>query len=223
MEPLGDLDGPDLWSDYECRAVPPDVTACSHPAELGADYAYLLGLYLGDGCLSLHPRNVWRLRIFQDARYRGLVEECVRTVRAVADRDAGQLSRQGCTEIYCFWKHWFCLFPQQGPGRKHHRDVSLRAWQMRIVKAHPWPLLRGLVHSDGSRSINRVHRPTLSGMKEYRYVRYFFTNESVDIRSLFTDTCARVGVSCRRMTHNDISIARQESVRLMDEFIGPKA
>ena len=94
---------------------------------------------------------------------------------------------------------------------------------MRIVKAHPWPLLRGLVHSDGSRSINRVHRPTLSGMKEYRYVRYFFTNESVDIRSLFTDTCARVGVSCRRMTHNDISIARQESVRLMDEFIGPKA
>ncbi|MFQ5522477.1 MAG: helix-turn-helix domain-containing protein [Acidimicrobiia bacterium] len=26
-------------------------------------YAYLLGAYLGDGCLSLHPRDVYRLRI----------------------------------------------------------------------------------------------------------------------------------------------------------------
>ena len=59
-------------------------------------------------------------------------------------------------------------------------------------------------------------------MKEYRYVRYFFTNESADIRALFTDVCALVGVSWRRMTHNDISIARRDSVRLMDEFIGPK-
>jgi len=165
VEPPADLGGPDLWSDYECRAVPPDVTACSHPAELGADYAYLLGLYLGDGYLSLHTRHVWRLRIFQDSRYIGLLNECVRAIRKVADREAGQISRQGCTEIYCFWKHWHCLFPQHGPGRKHLRDVSLRAWQWHIVESHPWALLRGLVHSDGSRSINRVHRPTLSGMR----------------------------------------------------------
>jgi len=26
-------------------------------------YAYLLGIYLGDGCLSPHPRGVYRLRI----------------------------------------------------------------------------------------------------------------------------------------------------------------
>jgi hypothetical protein len=83
-------------------------------------------------------------------------------------------------------------------------------------------LLRGLVHSDGCRSINRVHRRTLQGVKEYRYVRYFFTNESAQIRALFSDTCSLVGVSARRMTHNDISVARRESVELMDRFIGPK-
>ena len=223
MQPWPEFEGPDLWADYQCRATPPDVTACGHPAELGSEYAYLLGLYLGDGCLSLHARHVWRLRIFQDARYRTLVSECVRAIRSVADREAGQLSRHGCTEIYSFWKHWACLFPQQGPGRKHLRDVSLREWQARIVAAHPWALLRGLVHSDGSRSINRVHRPTLAGMKEYRYARYFFTNESADIRALFTSTCEAVGVQYRRMTRNDISVARRESVRLMDEFIGPKS
>ena len=212
----------DLWADFECRATPPDVTACSHPAQLGEAYAYLLGVYLGDGCLSLHARHVWRLRIFQDARYLALIDECVRAIHEVADREAGRLSRLGCTEIYCFWKHWICLFPQHGLGRKHERDVSLREWQSRIATSHPWAILRGLVHSDGCRSINRVHRPTRAGVKEYRYVRYFFTNESAEIRALFMTTCELVGVRYRRMTRNDISVAQRSSVQLMDRNIGPK-
>src|SRR5262249_6279892 len=32
-------------------------------ASLPEAYVYLLGLYLGDGCISRHPRNVHRLRI----------------------------------------------------------------------------------------------------------------------------------------------------------------
>ncbi|HET6570648.1 MAG TPA: hypothetical protein VFG58_04070 [Solirubrobacterales bacterium] len=36
--------------------------------ELGADYVHLLGLYLGDGCISKHPRGVYRLRIFLDKK-----------------------------------------------------------------------------------------------------------------------------------------------------------
>ena len=27
------------------------------------------------------------------------------------------------------WKHWPCLFPQHGPGRKHERKIRLEAWQ----------------------------------------------------------------------------------------------
>jgi hypothetical protein len=30
---------------------------------------HLLGLYLGDGCISAHARRVYRLRLFFDARY----------------------------------------------------------------------------------------------------------------------------------------------------------
>ena len=40
-------------------------------------YAYLLGMYLGDGCISRCPRDVWRLRITLDAAYPGIVAECV--------------------------------------------------------------------------------------------------------------------------------------------------
>jgi hypothetical protein len=36
---------------------------------LSAAYVYLLGVYLGDGCLSAHPRGVFKLRISLDARY----------------------------------------------------------------------------------------------------------------------------------------------------------
>ncbi len=41
--------------------------------ELPPEYVYLLGLYLGDGCLSSHPRGVYRLRIFLDAKYPGII------------------------------------------------------------------------------------------------------------------------------------------------------
>lgn len=38
------------------------------------DYAELLGLYLGDGSISRHPRT-HRLRIVLDAKYPGIIED----------------------------------------------------------------------------------------------------------------------------------------------------
>src|SRR4051812_14288943 len=46
---------------------------CGAPAHdfatLPTSYVYLLGLYLGDGCLSAHRRGVFKLRIVLDAAY----------------------------------------------------------------------------------------------------------------------------------------------------------
>ena len=61
---------------------------------------------------------------------------------------------QGCLNTTVGWKHWPCLFPQHGPGRKHERSIVLEPWQRAIVDAHPGPLLRGLFHSDGFRVTN---------------------------------------------------------------------
>jgi hypothetical protein len=52
-------------------------------------YAYLLGMYLGDGCIAPYPRGVWRLRITLDSVYPGIVAECARTLEAVAPGRAG--------------------------------------------------------------------------------------------------------------------------------------
>ena len=57
---------------------------CGAPAHDGSDlptsYAYLLGLYLGDGCLSPGRRGVFRLRISLDRRYSGIIAECCRAI-----------------------------------------------------------------------------------------------------------------------------------------------
>lgn len=212
----------DPWSEFECRATPPDVTACVDVASLGSAYAYLLGIYLGDGTISAAPRNVWKLRVFQDVRCGQIVDEIAGAMETLSSRPSGRVRKQGCVEIYGSWKHWTCLFPQHGQGHKHQRRISLKDWQQQVVERYPTALLRGLIHSDGCRVMNRVRRPTKSGMKWYEYPRYHFTNASDDIRAIFTATCALAGVACRPNNERNISVARRDSVALMDSFIWPK-
>ena len=213
----------DPWSDYECRARPPDVIGCADPRDLGERYVYLLGDYLGDGTISSMPKNVWRLRVFQDARYPRIVEEIAKAMEAVTTRPAGRIDKSTWFEIYSDWKHWACVFPQHGAGPKHRRSIVIADWQQQLVERYPMSMLRGLIHSDGCRSINRVRRGTRDGIREYQYPRYFFTNASADIRAIFVVTCDLVGVESRRMTDWDVSVARRKSVQLLDLGIGPKA
>jgi hypothetical protein len=110
------------------------------------------------------------------------------------------------------------LFPQHAGGREHKRKIELVSWQAEIVDRDPGAFLRGLIHSDGWRGLNRVH---VKG-RDYAYPRYQFSNRSDDIRKLFTDACDRLGVAWRRWTRYHISVARADSVAILDRFIGPK-
>ena len=199
----------------QCHASPPDGVACADERALGAPYAYLLGLYLGDGMLSAGRRDVWKLRITLDAKYPGIVERGRRAIADVSGRLAGGYARPGCIEIYGYWKHWACLFPQHGAGPKHTRPIRLDSWQSAIVAAHPSEFLAGLIHSDGCRCLNRV--------KGYAYPRYFFSNLSADIRGLFVWACHLVGVECRPSNARNIAVSRRASVEILDALVGPKA
>jgi hypothetical protein len=198
---------------------------CGHPRHrfdrLGRRYAYLLGLYLGDGYLVHHRRGVYRLTITLDARYPGIVKECREAIQAIMP--SGRVGLQFRFGGTCAWvmnssKQWPCLFPQHGPGKKHERKIELTDWQLDVVSRHPQLLLRGLIHSDGCRSTNTVRH----GAKAYAYPRYTFSNRSDDIRGIFCDTCDLIGIEWRVMNRWNISVARRASVARLDEFIGPK-
>lgn len=183
-------------------------------------YAYLLGLYLGDGCISRHPRDVYKLRIFQDNKYPHLLRECMIAMHWVVPNRVGIVQGAGCKEIYSFSKHWPCVFPQHGAGPKHKRPIALEPWQRWVaIERHPQRLLRGLIHSDGWRGSNKV---TVRG-KKYEYPRYMFSNRSADIRRIFTDACDRAGIEWRQSYEWIISISKREAVEKMDQFIGPKS
>ena len=185
--------------------------------ELPQSYTYLLGLYLGDGCISTHPRDVYKLRIVLDTRYPGILRECEQAMRTVlpGSKVARHKRESNCAEIYSYSKAWPCLVPQHGPGRKHERRIVLRDWQWRHVIRDPGLLLRGLVHSDGCRFTN-------TGRGAWRHPRYSFCNVSDDIKKIFCDACDLLGLHWTVAPPKTIYVSRKDDVALLDEFVGPK-
>jgi hypothetical protein len=114
------------------------------------------------------------------------------------------------------------MFPQHGPGKKHERDIRLEACQQAIADEFPKTLIRGLIHSDGSRCLNTFTVPLKDGPREYSYPRYFFTNYSADIRRIFCEACDRVGIRWSRSSWRNISVSHRRSVALLDGFVGPR-
>src|SRR3954470_1832833 len=181
-------------------------------------YAYALGMYLGDGCILKHPRGVWRLEIALDAIYPGIIAECAAAFRdlrresrvaVVADHGRGRF-----VLVRSYSKSWPCLFPQHGPGRKHERPIVLEPWQDEIVEAQAEQFVRGLIHSDGCRVLNRVNGKA--------YPRYHFTQVSDDIRRLFCRSLRQLDIEYTWNDARNVSIARRPSVARLDEFVGPK-
>lgn len=198
------------------RVVCPRCWRPTHPMTFTpGEYAELLGLYLGDGCIVTAGRTQ-RLRLSLDSRYPSVVAEARRllTTCLPANRVSAVRADGGATTILSVYSsHLACLFPQHGAGKKHHRAITLEPWQQEIVDEAPWSFLRGLMHSDGCFFINRTG--------PYAYLSADFCNHSRDIRELFAAACARVGIEARP-SGNRVRIYRRESVGLLAIFVGLK-
>lgn len=181
-----------------------------------AAYCYLLGLYLGDGCISRN-RRVWRLRIVLDAKYLGIIDRCREAMDTVmpGQRAAAQRRKSRCIEVSMYSKHWPCLFPQHGPGKKHLRPIRLESWQEVLVKQATEEFIRGLIDSDGCRVV--------ANDRGVRSVRYHFSNRSDDIRALFCSALDDLGIPWTRNARYEVAIYRKAATARLDEFVGPKA
>jgi hypothetical protein len=150
-------------------------------------YAYLLGVYLGDGCITSAGRT-YQLGVTLDAEYPSIIDECSAAVQLTLP--AGRVHRrmrQDCraVTVEAASTCWPVILPQHGPGRKHERTVTHCAWQRTILGREPEAFLRGLIHSDGCRSVNHFKTKLPSGrVGEYRHPMYFFSNLVPVARSL---------------------------------------
>ena len=171
-------------------------------------------------------RRTYQLRVVLDGRYPEVIDDCFTATTLVVPNarvhvrprkhDRGVII-EACST------HWPRIFPQHGPGRKHLRPIILAPWQRDIVDQHPRPFLRGLLFSDGCRTINRFRTALPSGrVAEYAYPRYFFSNQSADIRALFCDYCEKLGIRWTQSNRRNISVSDRKSVALLDAFVGPK-
>lgn len=189
---------------------------CGFDPHRAYQYAYALGFYLGDGCISKGPR-AYRLRIFQDARYVKLIKEQQQTLQDLFENNKVSLAKHGenCIAISVYSNALPSLFPQHGKGKKHNRQIVLDDWQKQIVEKHPKAFIKGLIISDGCRFVGKANNQT------YEYVNYQFTNYSKDIRDLFVWACTLIGVKTTEYKHCNM-IRTRKDVEILEDFIGKK-
>lgn len=187
-------------------------------------YAYVLGIYLGDGYIVLNSRGrVFYLRIALDDRYPNIIQLCVQNIQTLLPENKVNVlhSKQGnFVEVVCTYKFWPDVIPQSGKGMKHTREIRLQSWQQCIVDTYPLEFFRGLYHSDGSRFSNIVNGKD--------YPRYQFSNTSTEIRELFCHACNLLGLKWttnanEKIPCKDVYISKRTDVAVLDQHIGPKS
>jgi hypothetical protein len=191
-----------------------------------AAYSYVLAMYLGDGHIANVRRGSPFLRIVLDRAYQAIVSECAKALQLLFPDSAVHRyswNGKGTTVVQLSNPALQLAFPQHGPGRKHERPIELEAWQREITERYAREFLRGMIHSDGSRVMNRFSIRLPSGrVGRYEYPRYFFSNLSADIRGLFCGHCELLGIRWTQSNHRNISVSHRDSVAILDSFVGPK-
>ena len=206
------------------QTIERESLAAAWSVEDGASYSYLLGAYLGDGTACVQ-KGMW-LQIVNDRRYPGISKEILAAMTQTFPGRSPRVHRSWRAEsdTLCI-SHPAVLraFPQHGAGREHLRRIVLAAWQLELTHAHAGSLLRGLIHSDGCRVVNRFRTKLPRGrVAEYAYVRYFFSNHSDDIRQIFIDHCRLLGIRVTQSNHRNLTVSHRDSVAILERIVGPK-
>jgi hypothetical protein len=176
----------------------------------------IASLYLGDGHISPMPRSE-RLRLSLDAKYPTIVAEAEALLRRVfPECRVGRVVADGGSTVvlWVYHRHLSCLFPQHGPGKKHHRAIGLEPWQRDLVGSAPWAFVRGCIRSDGCSFINRTGR--------YSYLSFELRNWSQDILGIFAATCTALGLHPRRYGDR-VRLCRRADVAELMTHVGVKS
>ncbi len=169
-------------------------------------YCYALGLYLGDGCVTLSKRSAF-VTITLDKRYEGIIDEAVTALEAEFPATPVHRygHRRGCVIVQMNHFSLPFAFPQHGRGRKHLRSIELIPWQLELTRSHPQALLR-VWSTPTARGASTDFTQSYPGrVAHYEYPR-----------------CELLGIRWTQSNARNISVSHRDSVALLDSFLGPK-
>lgn len=162
--------------------------------QYAAQYVYILGCYLGDGCINKLQRTQ-KLRIFSGSAHPTIIDDQIHALKILfKDNKVSSIKRPNYN-MYTITVHNKYLdeyFPQHGPGKKHNRNILLTDWQTELVEEHTDCFIKGLIDTDGC-LFNTSNRIKEDGSKT-DLPSYQFTNKSMDIINLYTSSLDRLGI-----------------------------
>lgn len=206
-----------------------------NPEELNKNqqkaYSYILGQYLGDGCLSKAPnfekKQVWKLRIFTDCKHPNITNQCKNSLKLLFPNNKSTAitiyykNKPSCNELVIYNKQLIHYFPQHDIGKKHEREIMLLPWQENIINLYPHDFIKGLFHSDGCRFISNNR------------IIYQFTNCSIDIINLYSNILNKLNIEhrVRKKTMGkknvtqayNVFVNKKIYIPIMESFLGPKS
>lgn len=189
-------------------------------------YCYLLGLYLGDGCVDKLPRT-YRLRFFIGDTELNIIKRVMAALKLLFPFNKIGLHYPKNVKMCVISCHSTLLpdfFPQTGNGLKSSRNVSLVDWQRNLVKVVPGSFVEGLFHSDGCFDANYT--------KGVSYPRYSFVNTSdhivadlvwaLELIGITPKIVQRVRQSPMHTQQQIVYVAKQKDVKRLNVIIGEK-
>jgi len=191
-------------------------------------YSYILGFYLGDGCLGQTKKTSRSKTLFlaNQASFVNMNKYITDSLQLLfPNKKIKHYYRKGqdCVNIKVNAISLEELFPH-GQGTKHTRKIELKEWQEEICKQYPKEFIKGLMESDGCR---------FKPVKKYKYFIYQFTNASKDIHNILQKFCDLIQLSYtfrkkefktqKRATIYLTCFSKKETVLILDNFIGIKS
>lgn len=199
-------------------------------------YSYLLGFYLGDGCLAYNRKVAGRsytLIITNHVGFSVMNQRIKDSIKCLfPNKEIGTYQKSypdrksNGIDIKVTGICLNLLFPH-GDGRKHTRKIELTDWQNQMTEKYPQEFIKGLIESDGCRFAPQKKRcPS--------YIFYQFSNCSTDIHQILQNIAIKIGLkfTFRKVIRGKSDLNRapiystffydRKSVKILESFIGPK-
>lgn len=181
------------------------------------DYSYILGLYLGDGCIYSMPRT--KIITFTlDKKYPKLNEYTVEVLGRFFNKkplicDRSKQNRGNAIDIKICSSKLDLIFPQHGRGVKHRRSITLSDWQINLI--NHGSLVKGLIMSDGCYYFDSHNKKHM----------YSFSNKSEDIVRILSRSLTELNIAfdiSKSKNSYTLRVCRTSDVSKLFDLIGNK-